>query len=147
MKGYSLHAPADLTKYNDIVIQCHDNPDPDAVASGFARYRFFSADPGRRVRFVYTGQYRIQKPNSRMMTKRSFDSVGICRKPAGGSGIAPYRRRAVWRRKCHAAPGGRIAVIDHHPDSGRMFDHAESRSAYGSCATLVYHLLIESAMM
>ena len=61
---------SDLTKYKNIVIQCHDNPDPDAVASGFALHRFFSGDSGRRVRFVYTGQYRIQKPNLRMMTKR-----------------------------------------------------------------------------
>ncbi|MBN1776072.1 MAG: recombinase RecJ, partial [Clostridiales bacterium] len=35
------------------------------------------------------------------------------------------------------------AVIDHHPDSGRPFDYKEIRSAYGSCATLVFQMLSE----
>ena len=26
----------DLINYRDIVVQCHDNPDADALASGFA---------------------------------------------------------------------------------------------------------------
>ena len=31
---------ADLEKYNQIVIQVHDNPDADAVGSGYAIYRY-----------------------------------------------------------------------------------------------------------
>ena len=31
----------DLLKYETIVIQCHDNPDADAVASGFGLYTYF----------------------------------------------------------------------------------------------------------
>jgi len=27
---------SDLCKYDNIVIQCHDNPDPDTVSCGFA---------------------------------------------------------------------------------------------------------------
>ena len=34
---------SDILKYNDIVIQCHDNPDADALASGFALYTFLTA--------------------------------------------------------------------------------------------------------
>ena len=135
---------SDLTKYKNIVIQCHDNPDPDAVASGFALHRFFSGDSGRRVRFVYTGQYRIQKPNLRMMTKRlsipleyveSLPEVPELLLVVDGQ----YGEGNVTRLQ-----GERIAVVDHHPDSGRPFDYAEIRSAYGSCATLVYQMLTES---
>ena len=32
----------DLLCYKDIVIQCHDNPDADALASGFALHSFFA---------------------------------------------------------------------------------------------------------
>ena len=35
---------SDILKYNDIVIQCHDNPDADALASGFALYTFLKAN-------------------------------------------------------------------------------------------------------
>ena len=31
----------DLLKYDKIVIQCHDNPDADALASGYALKWFF----------------------------------------------------------------------------------------------------------
>ena len=32
----------DLLGYENVVIQCHDNPDPDALASDFGLYRYFS---------------------------------------------------------------------------------------------------------
>ena len=32
-----------LCKYNDIVIQMHDNPDADAMGSGFALYKYFKS--------------------------------------------------------------------------------------------------------
>ena len=37
----------DLLKYNDIVIQCHDNPDADALASGYALWWYLTKN-GRR---------------------------------------------------------------------------------------------------
>ena len=33
----------ELLKYDDIVIQCHDNPDADTIASGYAVYCFLKA--------------------------------------------------------------------------------------------------------
>ena len=41
---------SDLLQYNKIYIQCHDNPDADAIASGYALYRYFS-DMGKKVVF------------------------------------------------------------------------------------------------
>ena len=32
---------ANLDCFNEIVIQMHDNPDADAVGSGYALYRYF----------------------------------------------------------------------------------------------------------
>lgn len=45
----------ELERFEEIVIQCHDNPDADALASGFGLYRYFS-QKGKRVRFVYSGR-------------------------------------------------------------------------------------------
>ena len=40
---------SDLLRFDRIVIQCHDNPDADAIGSGFALYSYF-ADKGQDVR-------------------------------------------------------------------------------------------------
>ena len=50
----------DLCSFNDIVIQCHDNPDADALASGFGLYTYFKSK-GKDVRFIYRGRNKIQK--------------------------------------------------------------------------------------
>lgn len=41
---------SDLTRYHSITIQCHDNPDADAIASGYALYTYFK-QIGKEVRF------------------------------------------------------------------------------------------------
>ena len=57
---------ADLCKYKNIVIQCHDNPDADALASGFA-LRWYLGLKGIEARFVYGGANAITKSNLVLM--------------------------------------------------------------------------------
>ena len=45
---------SDLEKYDSITIQCHDNPDADAVGAGYGLYRYF-ADKKCKVRLIYSG--------------------------------------------------------------------------------------------
>ena len=52
----------ELLGYNSIVVQCHDNPDADALASGYGVYTYLK-EQGKDVRFVYGGRYQIQKSN------------------------------------------------------------------------------------
>ena len=52
----------DLLKFNDIVIQCHDNPDADALASGYALY-WYLTKKGKSPRFIYRGYNEIKKSN------------------------------------------------------------------------------------
>ena len=42
---------SDLAAYNPITVQCHDNPDADALASGYALYTYFK-ESGKDVRFL-----------------------------------------------------------------------------------------------
>ena len=53
-------------RYSKICIQCHDNPDADALASGYALYRYFEKC-GKHVDFIYTGHNKITKPNLLLM--------------------------------------------------------------------------------
>ena len=43
----------ELLGYDRVTIQCHDNPDADAIASGFGLYCFF-LDQGKDVRLLYS---------------------------------------------------------------------------------------------
>ena len=47
-----------LESFHQIVIQIHDNPDADAVGSGFALYTYFK-EKGKQVRLVYSGRIRL----------------------------------------------------------------------------------------
>ena len=60
---------SDFTKFNNIVVQCHDNPDADALASGYALTTYLKSQ-GKDVRFVYGGKFPIQKANLLLMTER-----------------------------------------------------------------------------
>ena len=58
-----------LCNYDKIFIQTHDNPDADAIASGFGLYTFFKAR-GKNVVFFYSGRNKISKSNLKLMTKK-----------------------------------------------------------------------------
>ena len=57
---------SDLQIYSNIVIQTHDNPDPDAIASAFGLYTYYKAK-GKDVKIVYSGRTQIQKSNLVLM--------------------------------------------------------------------------------
>ncbi len=57
---------SELLEYDSIVVQCHDNPDADALASGYGVYTYLK-DRGKDVRFVYGGRFLIQKSNLVLM--------------------------------------------------------------------------------
>ena len=59
----------DLLRFKNIVIQCHDNPDADALASGYALKWFFEKN-GKDVRFIYRGRNEIKKSNLTIMVKK-----------------------------------------------------------------------------
>lgn len=59
---------ANLDCFNEIVIQMHDNPDADAVGSGYALYRYFESK-GKRVRLIYGGRERIKKSNMLLLLR------------------------------------------------------------------------------
>ena len=56
----------ELAEYDPITVQCHDNPDADAIAAGFGLCRYFES-MGRRAHLIYGGRNKIQKPNLLLM--------------------------------------------------------------------------------
>lgn len=130
---------SELCGFQQIVIQCHDNPDADALASGFA-LRWYFARKGISARFVYGGDNPIAKSNLVLMNENlgiNCEHVRELEPPEllitvdcqyGESNVTPF-------------PAKEIAVIDHHRVSGTLPARSEVRSNYGSCATVIFELL------
>ena len=131
----------ELMEYDRVTIQCHDNPDADALASGFGVYEYLRIN-GKNPRFVYGGRNIIHKSNLVLM----IDSLGIpiehvdfldnpqllvtvdCQ--YGGGNVTLFKAQ-------------NIAVIDHHRVSVELPPMNRVMSYMGSCSTIVWDMLRE----
>lgn len=138
----------DFERFEQIVIQCHDNPDADAIASGFGLYRYFS-EKGKQVRFVYSGRSEAGKSNLVLMLSKLQIPVEYVKELAAPELLimadCQYGGGNVTRFEA-----GTVAVIDHHERDDRAAlsevsdAFCEIKSSYGSCATVVWQLLSEA---
>lgn len=129
-----------LLKYNSIVIQCHDNPDADAICSGYVLYRYFQAYH-KKVRFIYSGNFEISKSNLVYLIKK-------LRIPIEYVQNLKTKPELLLMTDCQYGEGNvrkfsakEIAVIDHHQVSGNLPKINEVRSNLGSSCTVIWNLL------
>lgn len=129
----------ELLKYNHIVVQCHDNPDADAIASGYALYLYLK-DSGKDVSFIYGGHYGIQKSNLVLMVEELHIPITHVQTVYAPELLVTvdcqYGESNVTRFTADV-----IAVIDHHQISGELPALSEVRSNLGSCSTLIWKML------
>ncbi len=128
-----------LKRFNDIVIQIHDNPDADAVGSGFSMYRYFKG-LGKNVRLVYSGKNIIKKSNMLILISEldiPLEYVTELNNP-----------ELLLTVDCQYGQGNvthfdakNVAVIDHHNTGKLSDDMAEIRSNYASASTICYAML------
>lgn len=128
-----------LDKYNEIVIQIHDNPDADAVGSAYAIYRYFISK-GKDVRIVYGGRFKISKSNMVMFIKEldiPVEYVYELGNPEllitvdcqyGEGNVTPFAAQNV-------------AMIDHHNTGRRSDKMCEIRSNLVSCTAVCFDML------
>lgn len=140
---------SELTAYDPITIQCHDNPDADSLASGYALYRYFQ-DQGREVRLVYGGRNRIQKSNLLLMLEHLEIPVTYIKDLQTSAGQEPDGKLPglLITVDCQYGAGNvtklpaqEVAVIDHHQIEVKAVEKSEINPHLGSCATLVWQLL------
>ncbi len=131
---------SDLLKYNEIVIQCHDNPDADALSSGYAVY-WYLKKMGKKPKFIYRGINKIRKSNLLIMIKElnvpvkyvpDFDKVPELLVLVD----CQYGQKNVTTTRAN-----NLAVIDHHRVAGILPEMSEVRSSMGSCATVIWDML------
>lgn len=130
---------SELLAYDNIVIQCHNNPDADTIACGFGVYLYLKSK-GKEPRLIYGGQNVIRKTNLVMLIrdlKIPIEHVDYLHKP-----------ELLVMVDCQYHSGNsavfeaeHIAVIDHHRICTELPELSEVRSNLGACSTLVWNML------
>lgn len=132
-----------LEKYDSIVIQMHDNPDADAMGSGYALYQYFLSKK-KNVRLVYGGRAKITKSNICMIIDKLNIPVEYINDPDVAIGVPEL----LLTVDCQYGEGNvehidakNVAMIDHHNTGRESDDMCEIRSNIVSCSTICYDLL------
>ena len=132
---------SDFLKYERIVIQCHDNPDADALASGFA-LRWYLEKQGKKPRFIYGGNSPIAKSNLVLLNENlgiNCEYVKTLEAPEllitvdcqyGESNVTMFDAKE-------------IAIIDHHQiaPGKKLPKLCEIRSGIGCCCTVIWDMM------
>ncbi|WP_034450430.1 DHH family phosphoesterase [Butyrivibrio sp. AE2032] len=135
-----------LLKFDNIVIQCHDNPDADALASGYALKWYFEQNK-KSVKFIYRGRNEIRKSNLIIMVREleipvSYEPFFAEEPDLLITVDCQYGEKNVTKTEAK-----RVAIIDHHRqvvDSVRSLTHISSD--IGSCATVVWDMIKNEGM-
>ncbi len=121
-----------------ICIQCHDNPDADALASGFALYYYFRRN-GRDVELLYGGRNKITKPNLLLMVKELQIPIRyVTELPYCDLLITADCQYGAGNVTHFDAPA--VAMVDHHQCGIMQNENSYIRSNLVSCSTVVWDL-------
>ena len=136
----------ELETYKKIMVQCHDNPDADALASGFGLYRYFGSK-GISVSLIYSGSFRIQKSNLVLLV----DELKIPVEYVEQNEFTPLTEdELLITVDCQYGagnvtklPASNVAVIDHHQLEIEKLPLMFMDASCGSCSTIVWRLLLQ----
>lgn len=129
----------ELLSYDSVTIQCHDFPDADTIASGFAVYTYLKKQ-NKKVRLIYGGRQEVSKPNLVIMK----DMLNI---PLEYAKELPKAELLLTVDCVYGEgnvtnfPAEKVAVIDHHLCGKVVTELTEVRNSYGSCSTVVAEML------
>ncbi|ROV57646.1 DHH family phosphoesterase [Vibrio ponticus] len=127
---------SELSKYQRVIIQTHDFPDHDAIASAFA-LAFLLKYKGLKPFISYQGYI------DRVSTKNLIDWLDIPITKSHRLGLQPSDQiivvdGCVGEKNVTDLPGQEIAVIDHHQVSAPGFVmYQDIRPEYGATATIL----------
>ena len=134
-----------ILTYDNIVIQCHDDPDADAVASGYALLKYLDSN-GKNSRLVYGGKRKIGKRSLLLMIEKLSIPLEYLPIPEGEPELLVTVDCRAGQRNVSPMPYRNLAVIDHHELApGEILPSLhEVRTDCGACASLVWTLLTQA---
>lgn len=131
----------DLLVYKEITIQCHDNPDADAIASGFAVHRYLE-DNGITAKIIYGGYNEIQKTNLCYMVEMLNIPIEFVKESGVKfSGLLVTVDCQYGSSNVSRFEADEIAIIDHHQVQCEGIAKTHILSDYGSCATVIWEMM------
>lgn len=137
----------DLERFEQITIQCHDNPDADALGAGYGLYCYFS-EKGKQVRLVYSGRNEIQKSNLRLMVENLNLPVEYIKpdkcQPIKVEGLLLTVDCQYGAGNVTGLIADEVAIIDHHQIEIEDVKWSVISPNLGSCSTLVWKMLKEA---
>lgn len=133
---------SDLLIHDNIVIQCHDNPDADAIASGFALLTWFR-EKKKQARLIYSGKSQITKPNLLLMIKELHIPIEYVESLDGFNGLLITVDCQYGAGNVKKLDAPHIAIIDHHQQEIFNTPESDIRSFLASCSTLVWKKLMD----
>ncbi|QFJ53804.1 DHH family phosphoesterase [Pseudobutyrivibrio xylanivorans] len=145
-----------LLDFNNIIVQCHNTPDADAIASGMALTKYLK-DKGKNVCFVYGGNFEITKSNLKLMISDLNVNIHYVRHQVQLSQLLGIREQELpdllitidsqyGEGNIRKFKAKTIAVIDHHQISNPLPELSEVRSYLASCSTLIWGMLREEGI-
>jgi phosphoglycolate phosphatase len=132
---------SDLSNYKNIVLQMHNIPDADTISSAYVLQKFFEFK-GCRAKMIYGGPAKITKPSLIMFIEAyGMEVEFVSELPANTDLLitvdCQYSAGNVQKFPCE-----KFAVIDHHIVEIPENEFIEVNPRLGSCATLVYAMLL-----
>lgn len=133
----------DLLNFDNIAIQCHNDPDADAIASGYGILCYLR-EHGKTASLVYGGENEIKKSNLVLMVDILKIPIRHVADLEGKPKLlltvdCQYGEQNVEKFPCQTPE---VAVIDHHKvRRGVLPELKEIRDNYGACATIVWDML------
>lgn len=128
-----------LLDFHTIIIQCHDNPDADSIASGYALYTFLLSQ-GKTVRLIYSGRRIVSKPNLKMMLHKlniPLEYVAVLDIPDLLVTVdCQYKNSNVTYFEAK-----QVCILDHHIYKEIHASLYDIRPYLTSCSTLLWELL------
>lgn len=132
----------DLLRYENIVIQCHDDPDADTIASGYALLKYLESK-GKSPRLVYGGGRKVTKNNLLLMIEKLSIPLEHVRGTNCDAELLITVDCRAGQRNVSALPHQTLAVIDHHElDMGEVLPELrEVRTDCSACVTVMWAML------
>ena len=136
---------SELLEYNDIVIQCHDNPDADALASGYAIWWYFRR-MGKEPKFIYRGRNEITKSNLQIMLVQLQIPVSYEPDFDRTPELLITVDCQAGQKNVTDTPCETLAIIDHHQITTKLPPLSEVYSSVGSCSTVAWSLIKQEGL-
>lgn len=133
---------SDLSLHKNIVLQAHNIPDADAVSCAYALQKFFERH-GCRAKIVYGGPAKITKPSLSMFIEALGIEIEFAKEIPEGAELLVTVDCQYGAGNTQKFPCKKFAVIDHHVPEIPECDLCEINPRLGSCATLVYNMLLK----